>query len=98
MDENKQNQINYQLLIPQANENSNESKTNTSTNYETLKCDSIPMCNSCLFEIKPGKFVCLICRVNICEDHLKQHSNNISKNPADLLTGNNHKILKLIQS
>lgn len=51
--------------------------------YEEILTENIPMCTSCLFEIKDGEYVCKDCRLNLCEAHLENHVK--------------HKILKLIK-
>jgi hypothetical protein len=49
-------------------------------NQSSIKVESIPMCNSCLFEIKEGVYVCFKCKQNLClfhkNEHLKQYSDH----------------------
>jgi hypothetical protein len=52
---------------------------------EEVKVESVSMCNSCLFEIKDGIFICNDCKKNLCETHVKQHLND------------KHNIIKLIK-
>lgn len=47
--------------------------------------EDIPMCNSCLFEIKPGDYICVDCKVNLCESHKNSH----------IKLKNNHNTIKL---
>jgi len=35
--------------------------------------EDIPICNSCLFEIKPGNYICFDCKINLCESHKISH-------------------------
>ncbi len=88
---NKKNEINYQILIPNLLDNKDNYNNNKDSlnkyNFETSICEIIPICNSCLFEFKPGNFICKTCNINICEIHLKSHNNKEI----------NHKILKLIK-
>ena len=60
-------------------------KIMNNSELEIIKCDDIPMCNECLFEIKDGIFLCYICKNNFCEIHLKKHD----------IKNFNHKIFKL---
>lgn len=38
--------------------------------------DQIPMCHKCLFEFKPGEYICQNCKVNLCKYHYDDHSSN----------------------
>ena len=49
-------------------------------NLQEIKVDNIPLCNSCLFEIKPGNYLCTSCKANLCEQHIEKHkTHNIIK-------------------
>jgi hypothetical protein len=50
---------------------------------EEIKTDNIPLCNTCLFELKDGNYVCKDCRMNICDAHVESHKT--------------HNLLKLIK-
>jgi hypothetical protein len=52
---------------------------------EEIQVENIPLCSTCLFEIKEGKYLCNTCRVNVCPVHAKSHLNN------------KHKLIKLIK-
>ena len=56
------------------------------TNYEMKKVEIIPICQSCLFEINEGLYICEDCKKNLCFSHINNH---ISEN---------HKIIKLIKN
>ncbi len=40
---------------------------------EEIPTESIPMCSSCMFEIKDGNNVCKDCKINLCEAHVEKH-------------------------
>jgi hypothetical protein len=67
-------------------ENLTNLKSSKSYNeYTTIEVEKIPLCNICLYEIQDGNFICEICKINLCENHLKAH----------LLNSTGHKIIKL---
>ncbi len=60
---------------------------NLENNEETIiYVENIPLCYSCLFEIKQGNYICEICKINLCEIH---KTNHLKINPE-------HKIITLI--
>lgn len=65
----------------------NLKSSKTDREYKSIDVENIPLCNKCLFEIQYGNFICEICKINLCENHLKAH----------LINSAGHKIIKLNQ-
>jgi len=42
---------------------------------QRIQTESIPICNDCLLDIKKGNYICTICKINLCEEHLVNHLN-----------------------
>lgn len=38
-----------------------------------IHVETIPLCWECLFEMQDGRFICSQCKVNLCDNHVKQH-------------------------
>lgn len=55
---------------------SNESKQTNNLNVieEINISDAIPLCHQCLFEFKPGEYICQHCKINLCKHHYEEHS------------------------
>ncbi len=56
---------------------------------ERIVSDAIPLCSECLYEIKDGNYICIVCQINMCEHHLILHEKK--SNSSEVL----HKIYKL---
>jgi hypothetical protein len=58
----------------------NSQKLLNDKDLQEIKVENISMCDSCLFEIKDGKFLCTTCKQNLCEIHITKHiKHNIFK-------------------
>ena len=91
------NSLKHNILIPTISPDAkanNKTNTNLETAIETIKCEAIPMCNECLFEIKDGNYICLFCKLNLCESHLKNHNEKYNKNNKSNIS-EFHKIYRL---
>lgn len=86
MNGSSENSIKHNILIP------NEVKEITQEGLEILKCDDIPLCNYCLFELEIGPFICNYCKVNLCDFHLRTHNKKFNVNNGHTQF---HKIFKL---
>lgn len=89
--------LKFNILVPNANLGTNLTiATDEYENIEMIKCDAIPMCNDCLFEIKEGNYICTVCKLNYCNYHLKSHNRMFIYNGAkDNPNAEIHKLYKL---
>ena len=55
---------------------------------EEIKVENIPICIECILEDELGNYICGNCRINLCSNHAKEHSNKFP----------NHKYSYLIKS
>jgi len=81
------NALKHNIMIPNNSKQKAEEEA-----IEVLKCDDIPICNNCLFEIESGTFICNFCKVNLCDLHLCMHN---KKFHLDDKSKNLHKIYRL---
>jgi len=63
-------------------------------NIDIIKTDTIPMCSECLYEFEDGLYICTTCKINLCENHLKDHYQKFFQDNNSLIQ-NHHVFFKL---
>ena len=78
-----------------------EQKNPKSYIKESIEVENIPLCAECIIEDELGYYICSDCRINLCSNHVKEHTSKFKNHKysylyiSDLII--NHQVLYLIQ-
>ena len=62
----------------------NELKQNEKIKEE-IEVDNIPICVECILEDELGNYICSDCRINLCSNHVKEHSDKFQEHKYSYL-------------
>ena len=52
---------------------------------EEIEVENIPICVKCILEDELGNYICADCRINLCPNHVKEHSDKYKEHKYSYL-------------